>query len=194
LVEGNAIFAIYPLVIIALSGPMLGEHVGWRRMTSVAVGFVGVLIILKPTGGVMSWSALYPLVAALMFGLYGLLNRYVARRDPASVSFFYNGISGAVIMTTIGIWFWEPMSGPDSLWMLTLCCTSCLGHYLLIRAYELSEASAIQPFAYLQLVFGTILGVAVFGDVLRSNVVLGTSLVVAAGIFALMRDRRAKTP
>jgi drug/metabolite transporter (DMT)-like permease len=93
-------------------------------------------------------------------------------------------------MTCIGIWYWEPMSASDWMFMLTLCCTSCLGHYLLIRAYEMSEASAIQPFAYLQLVFGTALGVFAFGDVLKSNVVLGTAIVVGAGIFALMRGRR----
>lgn len=187
LVEGHAMFAIYPLLITALSGPILGEKIGWRRWMSVAVGFVGVLIILKPSGGVFSPAAIYPLAAAAMFAVYGLLNRYVSRKDAASVTFFYTGVSGAVVMTLIGAWFWQPMTPADWAMMALLCVSATLGHYLLIRAYELAEASAIQPFAYLQLAFASVLGVLVFGDVVRLNVGIGTALVVGAGVFALVR-------
>lgn len=191
LVEGHAMFAIYPLLITALSGPILGEKIGWRRWMSVAVGFVGVLIILKPSGGVFAPEAIYPLVAAAMFAVYGLLNRYVSRKDPASVTFFYTGVSGAVVMTLIGAWFWEPMTPADWAMMALLCASATLGHYLLIRAYELAEASAIQPFAYLHLAFASVMGVLVFGDVIRLNVAIGTTLVVGAGIFALVRAQIA---
>ncbi|MEM5476157.1 DMT family transporter [Pacificibacter sp. AS14] len=191
LVEGHAMFAIYPLLITALSGPILGEKIGWRRWMSVAVGFVGVLIILKPSGGVFAPEAIYPLVAAVMFAVYGLLNRYVSRKDPASVTFFYTGVSGAVVMTLIGAWFWEPMTPADWAMMALLCASATLGHYLLIRAYELAEASAIQPFAYLHLAFASVMGVLVFGDVIRLNVVIGTTLVVGAGVFALVRAQIA---
>ncbi|WP_244515626.1 DMT family transporter [Pacificibacter marinus] len=187
LVESHAMFAIYPLLITALSGPILGEKIGWRRWLSVAVGFVGVLIILQPGRGVLSPAAIYPLAAAAMFALYGLLNRYVARKDPASVTFFYTGISGAIVMTLIGVWFWVPMAPKDWGLMLILCGLATMSHYLLIRAYELSEASAIQPFAYLQLAFASALGVLVFGDVIKLNVALGAGLVVGAGVFALVR-------
>lgn len=193
LVESHAMFATYPLIITALSGPILGERVGWRRWMSVAIGFFGVMIILMPGSGVWSMAAIFPLASASMFALYGLLNRYVARRDPAAVTFFYTGISGAVVMTAIGVWFWEPMTVGDWGWMLVLCATSTFGHYLLIRAYELAEASAIQPFAYLQLVFASALGVTVFGDVIRLNVAIGTALVVASGMFALIRAQKAAT-
>lgn len=191
LVEGHAMFAIYPLLITALSGPILGEKIGWRRWMSVAVGFVGVLIILKPSGGVFAPEAIYPLVAAAMFAVYGLLNRYVSRKDPASVTFFYTGVSGAVVMTLIGAWFWEPMTPADWAMMALLCASATLGHYLLIRAYELAEASAIQPFAYLHLAFASVMGVLVFGDVIRLNVAIGTTLVVGAGVFALVRAQIA---
>lgn len=192
LVESHAIFATYPLIITALSGPLLGERVGWRRWLSVGIGFVGVLIILMPGSGVWSAAAIFPLASAALFALYGLLNRYVARRDPASVTFFYTGIAGAIMMTLIGVWFWEPMTVGDWGWMALLCISATFGHYLLIRAYELAEASAIQPFAYLQLVFASALGVTVFGDVIRLNVAIGTALVVAAGIFTLFRARKAR--
>jgi len=191
LVEGHAMFAIYPLLITALSGPILGEKIGWRRWMSVAVGFVGVLIILKPSGGVFAPAAIYPLVAAAMFAVYGLLNRYVSRKDAASVTFFYTGVSGAVVMTLIGAWFWEPMTLADWAMMALLCVSATLGHYLLIRAYELAEASAIQPFAYLHLAFASVMGVLVFGDVIRLNVAIGTALVVGAGVFALVRAQMA---
>lgn len=187
LVESHAMFAIYPLLITAFSGPILGEKIGWRRWVSVAVGFVGVLIILKPGSGVLSPAAVYPLASAVMFALYGLLNRYVSRKDTASVTFFYTGISGAIVMTLIGVWFWEPMTPADWGMMLLLCATATVGHYLLIRAYELAEASAIQPFAYLQLAFASALGVLAFGDVIKMNVAIGTGLVVGAGVFALVR-------
>jgi drug/metabolite transporter (DMT)-like permease len=86
------------------------------------------------------------------------------------------------------------MSRGDWGWMLALCCTAILGHWLLIRAYAVAEASAIQPFAYLQLVFVSLLGITLFGEVLRTNVMIGAGLVVAAGIFTLWRQHvRART-
>lgn len=190
LVESHAVFACYPLLIAALSGPVLGEHVGWRRWAAIAVGFVGVIIILEPGFGVFQIEAVVPLLAALMFALYGLLTRYVARQDSAATSFFWTGTVGAVGVTTVGIWFWEPMSAPDWAWMSLLCVTGALGHFTLIKCYEVAEASAVQPFAYLQLVFVTVLGVTVFGEAIRLNVALGTGIVVAAGLFTLWRQRQ----
>ena len=189
LVESHAVFACYPLLIAALSGPVLGEKVGWRRWTAIGIGFVGILIILEPGYRVFSPEALVPLIAALMFALYGLLTRYVARKDRSSVSFFWTGVSGAVVMTGIGLFHWEPMSLRDWGWMAVLCCTAAGAHWLMIRALEVAEASAIQPFAYLQLVFASALGMAVFGEVLEPNVAVGAAIVVAAGLFTLWRAR-----
>jgi drug/metabolite transporter (DMT)-like permease len=189
LVESHAVFAAYPLLIAALSGPVLGERVGWRRWTAIGIGFVGVLIILRPGVAVFQPEALVPLAAAVMFALYGLLTRRVARTDSAAVSFFWTGTSGAVAMTLAGIWFWEPMIPRDWALMAVLCVSAALGHWLLIRAYAVAEASAVQPFAYLQLVFGTMIGVFVFGEVLAPNVALGAAVVVAAGVFTLWRAR-----
>lgn len=192
LVESHAVFAVYPLLVAALSGPVLGEKVGWRRWVAIGIGFVGVLIILQPGSGVFQPAALIPLLAAFMFALYGLLTRYVARQDSAAVSFFWTGTTGAVAMTLIGIWFWEPMAQGDWLWMGLLCMTSAFSHFLLIRAYEVAEASAVQPFAYLQLPFAAALGVLVFNEALRGNVIIGAGVVVAAGLFTLWRARVKK--
>jgi drug/metabolite transporter (DMT)-like permease len=190
LVESHAVFTCYPLLIAALSGPILGEHVGWRRWLAIGVGFVGVIIILEPGFGVFQLAAVVPLIAALMFALYGLLTRYVARQDSAATSFFWTGTVGSVAMTAVGIWFWEPMTGPDWVWMGALCITGALGHFTLIKCYEVAEASSVQPFAYLQLVFGSAIGITVFSETIRLNVALGAALIVAAGLFTLWRQRQ----
>ncbi len=190
LVESHAIFACYPLLIAALSGPILGEQVGWRRWTAIGVGFIGILIILQPGFGVFSPLAIIPAVSALMFALYGLLTRYAARKDSAATSFFWTGTVGAVFMTLIGIWFWEPMTPVDWGMMALLCVTGATGHYLLIKCYDVAEASAVQPFAYLQLPFAASLGILVFGEAIRPNVVFGASLIVSAGLFTLWRQRQ----
>ena len=125
-----------------------------------------------------------------MFALYGLLTRYAARRDSAATSFFWTGVSGAVTATLVGAWFWEPMTGPDWVWMILLCITGAAGHFTLIKCYEVAEASAVQPFAYLQLVFASTLGMTVFGETLRPNVAIGAAIIVAAGLFTLWRTRQ----
>ena len=190
LIESHAVFAAYPLIVAALSGPILGERVGWRRWAAIAVGFVGVLVILRPGTGVFDIAALVPLLAAVMFATYGLLTRYAARRDTAATSFFWTGTVGAVVMTSVGVWFWEPMRASDWGWMGALCLTGALGHWLLIKCYEVAEASAVQPFAYFQMVFAAMVGLVVFAETLMWNVALGSAIIIGAGLFTLWRERQ----
>ena len=189
LVESHAIFATFPLMIAALSGPVLGEAAGWRRWLAIGAGFVGVLIILQPGVTVFAPAATLPLISALMFALYGLLTRYAARKDRTETSFFWTGAAGALAMTLVGVWFWEPLSSRDWWWMAALCGTGVLGHWLLIRCYEAAEASAVQPFAYFHLVFASAIGLTVFGEMLRVNVLIGAAIIVAAGVFTLLREK-----
>jgi len=93
-------------------------------------------------------------------------------------------------MTVVGVWFWQPMIGLDWAWMGLLCMTGALGHWLLIRCYEVAEASAVQPFAYFQMVFAAIVGIFVFSESLKINVLVGAGIVVAAGLFTLWRERQ----
>jgi drug/metabolite transporter (DMT)-like permease len=186
----HAVFAAYPLIVAALSGPVLGERVGWRRWTAIGIGFVGILIILQPGGGALQPAALIPLAAAAGFALYSLMTRYAARTDSAAVSFFWTGTTGAVAMTAVGIWTWEPMAPADWGWMALLCCIAMLGHWLLIKSLEVAEASAVQPFAYLQLVWAAGLGVLLFSEELAPNLLTGAAVVVSAGLFTLWRARR----
>lgn len=188
LVESHAIFTCYPLLVAALSGPILGEKVGWRRWAAIGVGFIGVLVILQPGRTVFDPAAAIPLLAATMFAVYGLLTRFVARKDSTATSFFWTGVMGGVAMTFAGVWYWTPMSSIDWAYMACLSVTGVTGHWLLIRCYEVAEASAVQPFAYLQLVFASLIGITIFAETVRLNVAIGVGLIVTAGLFTFWRE------
>ena len=190
LIESHAIFSIYPLLVAALSGPVLKEFVGWKRWSAIFIGFIGVMIILKPSNNLFSLEAIIPLVAALMFALYSLLTRYAARQDTSMTSFFWTGLIGAVVMSIVGSGYWIALKPVDWAWLGLLCILACLAHYLLIKCYELSEASSLQPFAYLQLLFATIIGLWIFSEKLEVHVVMGAFLVVLSGLFAIWRERQ----
>jgi drug/metabolite transporter (DMT)-like permease len=176
LIETHAVFAIYPLLVL--------------------VGLVGVLIILRPGIRVFSPAALVPLIAALMFALYALLTRLAARRDSAATSFFYTGVAGAAAITLVAPFFWTPIVGrQDWLWMAMLCVMGALGHFLLIRSYEVAEAGTVQPFAYFQLVFVSIFAISFFHERPDIWTVAGAALILTAGVYTLIREaqwRRAR--
>ena len=188
LAASHAIFATYPLIVAALAGPVLGEKVGWRRWSAIGIGFLGLLVILRPGSGALSVDALIPLLAAIMFALYQILTRLAAREDEARTSFFWTGIAGAVAITLVGAPQWTMLSPSDWLWMTTLGCTGALGHYLLIKALDVAEAAVVQPFAYFQLVFASLVGVLVFREHIDAATILGATVITSAGIFALVRE------
>ena len=190
LAETHAIFASYPLIIAMLSGPILGEYVGWRRWLAISVGFIGILIILNPGNGIFSPYALVPLAGAILFALYGLLTRYVGQYDNSSASFFWTGVVGCIVMTVVGLNFWDPVSKSDWSIMLLLSASGVVGHYLLIKCYEVAEASAVQPFAYLQLIWASMIGIIIFGEQITTNVLIGACIIVGAGLFTLWRERK----
>jgi drug/metabolite transporter (DMT)-like permease len=191
LIESHAVFAVYPLLVAALAGPVLGEYVGWRRGLAIAVGLVGVLIILRPGLRVIDPAAIIPFVAALMFALYALLTRRVGRTDSAETSFFYTGVAGAVAITLVAPFWWTPIQGwQDWLWMTALCVMGALGHFLLIKVYEVAEAGTVQPFAYFQLVFVSIIGYTLLGERPDRWTIIGAAVILAAGLYTLVRQAR----
>ncbi len=190
LVEAHAIFAAYPLIVAALSGPVLGERVGWRRWSAIGIGFAGMLLILRPGFIPFSSGVLIALLGAVMFAIYVLMTRYVGRKDKTATSFFYTGTVGAMAITLVGpFWFTPMQTTGDWLWMGTLCITGALGHFMMIRAYELAEAASLQPLAYFQLVFAFAVGITVFGDILDLWTASGAALIVAAGVYTAWRAR-----
>ena len=188
LIESHAVFAICPLLVVALSGPVLGEQISLRRWIAVAAGLLGVLIILRPTSGVFSWASLLPLAAAIMFATYSVLTRLTTRGEATFPAFFWPGVIGAALMTVIGLPHWQTVSPIDWLMLGIYASISVLSHWLLLKCYEVAEASSVQPFAYLQIVFVSIIGMLVYHETLAVPVIIGTALIVAAGIYALLHD------
>lgn len=191
LINSLAVFSVCPLLIVALSGPILGERISWQRWAAVAAGMVGVLIILRPGMGVFTWAAILPLASALMFAVYSVLTRLTTRDEPTFPAFFWPGVIGAVLMTGLGLPHLKPMTPPDMAYLACYCGLSILSHWLLLKCYEQVEASRVQPYSYLQLVFVTGIGMAVYGEVLELPVAIGSMIVVGAGLYALSLERKA---
>jgi drug/metabolite transporter (DMT)-like permease len=190
LVGSHAIFACYPLIVAVLAALVLGERVPTGRWLAIAAGAVGVLVILQPGAGVFTPSALIVLGAASIFATYSILTRLVARQDSPQTSFFFTGVVPGLLLSFAAPFVWRPLAFGDWGWMALLCVSGALGHFLLIRAYQRTQASLLQPFAYLQLVTAASLGVAVFGEALSWTTLLGSSMVVLAGLSNLWIDRR----
>jgi drug/metabolite transporter (DMT)-like permease len=188
----HAIFALHPLLTTLLAIPVLGEAVGWRRLAAVGVGFAGVLAILRPGLGAFDPGSLVALAGAVMFAVYGVLTRLTSRADgSAGPAFFYTGTAGAVAATLAGVWVWTPMAAADWGWLAVLCVTGMSGHYCLIRALDATEAVRVQPFIYLQMVFGTLVGALVFGEAVDAATVAGMAIIILAGLYALWREAAA---
>lgn len=188
LAHSQAVLSSGPIFVALLSMPLLGERVGWRRWTAIGVGLSGVLIVLNPAASTFDLDVLLPLLGAVMFAVYVVVTRLVSRDDPASTSFFYIGVAGAAAISLVGPFFWTNLSPGDWLWMGLLCITGMLSHYFLIRAYDLLDAAAVQPLTYLQIVLAAVIGVSVFGETLNLNTVVGSIIVVGAGIFTIWRE------
>ena len=192
LVETHAIIACYPLIVAGLSVPFLGEKFGWRRWTAIFVGFVGVIIILRPTTNIISEGSIFALIGAIMFAVYLILTRYVSRQDSAITSFFWTGIGGTVTMSIISLFIWNNILEEDYLWLFIMCLLSASSHFMMVKTLQVAEASVIQPFSYLQLVFGSIIGVTIFSESLNSMIVIGVIVVIGSGLFTTKREYKKK--
>lgn len=185
----HAIFAFGPLLIVALSGPLLGEKIGWRRWTAIGVGFLGMILIIRPGSQTLEFGTGVAILGMVMFSLYGIATRRVSRTDGAMTSFYYTGLGGAAIMTLIGPWFWSAMTPAEMVMMAMLCITGMTGHFILIKAFEAAEASALQPFAYFQTVFSSIVGLTIFNEIVPVSTFAGGAIVIGAGLFTFWRER-----
>jgi len=190
--EVTALYQAYPLFGTILAALFLNETVGWRRYLGLGVGFIGILIMLRPGAGVLSHGALYALSTSMLFATYIILTRLVSHVDGPQTSFFYAGVVGTVIMTAGMPFFWVNMATAD-LWLLgLLCLTSISGHFCMIKALSMASVTLIQPFNYLQLVWSVFVGFIVFGDMPDSLTLVGASIVVASGIFVFYRGEIRK--
>ena len=190
LVETHAIIACYPLIVAGLSVPFLGEKFGWRRWAAIFIGFIGVIIILRPNTNIISEGSIFALIGAIMFAVYLILTRYASRQDSAITSFFWTGVGGLITMSIISCFIWESIPQKDFLWLLIMCCLSGASHFLMMKTLQIAEASVIQPFSYLQLVFGSIIGVTIFSESIDQMIVLGVVIVIGSGLFTAWREHK----
>ena len=179
-----------PLLVTVFSIPLLGERVGWRRWSAVLVGFTGVLIVIRPGFTAVHWAMLMPLVTAVCFALYQILTRKVARvaGESAFAMLFYLSLVGAVALTAIVPFFWQPVAPAHWGWMAAMGLLGALGHLLLIRALTLSPASLVAPFTYSQIIWAIALGYLVFGDLPDRWMLIGGAVIIASGLFVFYRE------
>ena len=190
LIESHAVFAICPLLIVAMSGPILGEVISWRRWAAVGLGMLGVVIILRPGVGVFSWTALVPMVSAVLFALYSVLTRLTTKGEANFPAFFWPAVIGGVLMTMVGLPHMQSIDPADLPAFAAYTGVAILSNWSLQKTYQTAEASVVQPFAYLQIVFVSIIGLLIFGETLDPQVALGAAVVVGAGLYALTLDRK----
>ena len=192
LIETSAIFAVGPLMVTALSIIFLNEKVGWQRLVAIAFGFIGIMIILRPGMKVFDPLSILALACALSYAVYQILTRFVSNFDTSETSFFYTGITGAIILSFVGPFFYIDVLKSDWILILMICFLGTSAHYFVIKAYQYSEASLLQPFNYLQLVFVSLIGMIVFNEVLEIPVLIGSLMIVLAGLFTFWRNSLQK--
>lgn len=181
--DAHAILAIAPLMVTAVSAPILGEVIGQRRWIAVSVAFAGVLIILRPGVGVFDPVSLIPLAVAVSFSAYTVLTKVISRDDENETTLFYTGVIGLISLTTIGPFFWIQPDPIDWFWLLLAAVLGSMAHVFIITALHLAPASVLQPFNYTMLVWATLLGYLIFNNLPDVWTVLGALTIVASGLF-----------
>ena len=188
LIQTSAIFAIGPLIGTALSVIILKEKVGWRRWLAITTGFIGILIILRP--GLIAFEpfSFVALGCAFLFAIYQILTRLVSKYDSNDTTLFYTAVIGALILTSLGPLFYIEVQTIDWLWIIIMCILALIANICIINALKISEASLLQPFNYLHLVFVTIIGVFIFNEVLEIPLIIGSMVVIVAGLYTFWRE------
>ena len=190
LADAVAIVFAAPLIITALSGPLLGERVGPHRWGAVLVGLVGILFIVQPSGGVMGWVVLLPLASAFAFSLFQIVTRKMAGTESTFVTLFYSCVGATALSTPVALYFWTPLDGQKLAILLLAGALGAVAHFFTIRAFGLAQASFLAPFNYVRLLWAIGLGYIFFGDVPGPYVLLGSAIVIACGLYVMMRERR----
>ena len=188
--EAVAINFAAPLLVTALSIPFLGEKVGRRRWAAIFVGFLGVLVIIRPGLGVMHWAAFLPLLTAIFYACYQIMTRIAGRTEDTRTSLFWTSAVGVTVMSCIVPFFWKT---PDAQAWIIMVATGALfgfGHYLLIRAFEITPVSTLSPFHYTQIIWVTIISIIVFDQTPDEFSILGTTIVIASGLYIWRRETR----
>lgn len=181
-----------PIYVAALSHFLLGEKVGWRRWAAIMVGFCGVLIILKPSSAAFSQSSLFALVGSIAFAFAIILSRRL-RGTSDTTLVTWQTIGTLLVGGVMTIGAWQTPSALDFGAMLLLGIVSCSAHLMITRALKLAPASTLAPLHYSLLLWAVIFGLAFFGDLPGPRILIGSAIVVLAGLFIFHRQKVVET-
>ncbi len=187
--EATAISFISPLFIVALSVPLLGERVGLHRWIAVSIGLVGVLVIIRPGGGLVHWAVVMPLISAVAFALYQIATRVLAASDPVFVTLFYTGAGGFFWTCLLVPFVWTAPTVTEWIGFFFIGALGAAAHLCLIKAFELAQASLLASFNYSKMVWATLAGYLVFGDFPSLNTLSGCALIIVSGLYIIWRER-----
>jgi drug/metabolite transporter (DMT)-like permease len=181
-----------PLVVAALAVPLLGEHVGWRRVMAIAVGFIGVLIVVRPGYTKMDPAFAFAFGSMFAYSFLMIVTRKLSLFDPPLVTLFYGATVGSVAALPFSMANWVWFSSIE-IWtlLLVLGALGGGGHFLIIRAYKLAPVSAVTPFLYIELITMLTLSYVVFGDKPDHWSFIGSLVIVASGLYLIHRERIA---
>ncbi len=177
-----------PIFLTALSVPMLGEQVGWRRWSAVGAGFVGILIITRPGSGVFGELALIPLGSAALYAVAMIQIRKVATREPAATMVFYFTVFAALLGAASLPWQWVTPTPLTLAYLIGIGLVGGMAQMALTQAYRLAPVSLVAPFEYSALLAAALLGFAVWGQIPDRFVWLGAGIVIASGLYILHRE------
>jgi S-adenosylmethionine uptake transporter len=181
-----------PIYVAALSHLLLGEKVGWRRWLAILVGFCGVLIMLKPSSAAFSPSSTFALVGSIAFAFAIILNRRLRGTSDTNLV-TWQTIGTLLVGGVLTIGAWRTPSALDLGAMLLLGVVSCAAHLMITRALKLAPASTLAPLHYSLLLWAVIFGLVFFGDVPNSRILVGSAIVVLAGLFIFHRQKVVET-
>ena len=193
LATASAIGFSAPLIVTALSVPLLHEQVGWRRWSAVVVGFAGTLMVIRPGSGFREPAVLLLLVSSFAYALYMIATRLAGRYDSAATGIIFAALFGSLGMSlAMPFVFVMPRSILDGLLFCSLGLLGGFGHYLVIRAFQLGPAAVIAPLGYVELVGTVILGYVVFGNFPDLWTWAGAGVIITSGIYIALRERRRR--
>ncbi len=188
LADAYALIFAVPMVVTALSVPILGEKVGWRRWSAVVVGFIGVLIVLRPGIAELKAGHIAAISSALFFGLSLILVRRMGKDESTGGLIFWMVVALLAVSAPIMPEVYVPMSWPDLGLMAVLGLLSGAGHLMLIRAFRLAPSAIVAPFHYSQMIWAVFFGLFLFGDIPDAWVISGSAVIIGSGLYILWRE------
>lgn len=193
LAEATAIMDISPVLITLGAVLFLGERIGIRRVFGILGALIGALIVIRPGTDVFTIYALFPLGAAICYSGYNLITRFVGAREDPWTSLFYTALFGATVLSAIVPFYWQQLSSFIITLMVVLSVLATFAQWLLIKALSIGEASLLAPIGYIALIFATLWGFLLFGDLPDHWTVAGAGVIVASGFYVWYRERQSAT-